>query len=277
VAGALLSGFVRARAGQIISCFRGCLPSRPGFNGPIRKPLSLKALPTKRNLRGFFIISTSWRDIVCGCEKSISPRQSELATVELSFGELISRVRNRNEQAAAELVRRYEPLIEKAVRFPLMNSGLRRYVDSQDVCQSVLISFFNGVVAGQFHLDAPDQLEKLLVRMARNKVLDEARHHRASRRDLRLTNDAADDDCLDLIKDDEPTPSKVAAGHELMAQIYGRLRPEERELAEQRAQGLDWTTIAERQGATVGALRKKLNRAIDRVTRELGLGPFHLE
>ena len=196
---------------------------------------------------------------------------------QLSFLELIARVRERNEQAAAELVRRYEPLIEKVVRFPLASSGLRRYVDCQDVCQSVMGSFFAGVVAGQFRLDGPEELEKLLVTMARNRVTDETRHHRADRRDLRRLTEGMDDECLDHVEDGQPTPSKVVAGHELIAQILSRLSADERSLVEQRAQGLDWASIAERHGGNAPALRKKMTRALDRVGRELGLGQLPLD
>src|SRR5206468_2113644 len=53
-----------------------------------------------------------------------------------SFADLIRRVRQRDEQAAAELVRRYEPAIRVAVRVRLTDPRLRRVVDSMDICQS---------------------------------------------------------------------------------------------------------------------------------------------
>ena len=59
-----------------------------------------------------------------------------------SITECIRRVRAGDEQAAAELVRRYEPLIRREVRFQLEDRRLCRVFDSMDICQSVLASFF---------------------------------------------------------------------------------------------------------------------------------------
>ena len=79
------------------------------------------------------------------------------------FRELIRRVRNRDEEAASELVRRYESAIRRVVRIHLRDARLRRVLDSTDICQSVLASFFVRVAAGQYDLDEPKQLVKLLV------------------------------------------------------------------------------------------------------------------
>ncbi len=46
---------------------------------------------------------------------------------------------------------------------------------------------------------------------------------------------------------------------------------EERQLAEERADGLDWSQIAAKRGDSPEALRKRLARAIDRISEELGL------
>ena len=105
---------------------------------------------------------------------------------EPSFRELIGRVRRGDQQAAAELVRRYEPAIRRAVRFRLTDPRLRRTCDSLDVCQSVLLSFFVRAALGQYDLDTPEQLLRLLTAMARNKLLNQARAQQAARRDGRV-------------------------------------------------------------------------------------------
>ena len=94
---------------------------------------------------------------------------------ETSIAELISRIRDGDVQAAEELVRRYEPLIRREVRFRLHDSRLRRGFDSMDVCQSVLASFFLRAAVGEYDLDDPAQLPKLLIKITRNKVASEAR------------------------------------------------------------------------------------------------------
>lgn len=91
---------------------------------------------------------------------SESPSDSE------SFRALIARVRAGDEQAAAELVQHYEPAIRRAARVRLVDTRLNRLLDSIDICQSVMASFFVRTALGQFELNTPDQLLRLLATMA---------------------------------------------------------------------------------------------------------------
>ena len=119
------------------------------------------------------------------------------------YSEFIRRIRQGDEQAAEELVRRYEAEIRLEVRgwLRLRNPALRRVFDSMDICQSVLASFFARAAVGDFDLDEPPQLIRLLVGMARNKVAEQARHHQRQRRDVRRVGD------VDLQAGDDRRPS----------------------------------------------------------------------
>jgi hypothetical protein len=55
-----------------------------------------------------------------------------------TFADFLRRIRAGDEQAAAELVHRYEAAVRLAVRMRLGDARLRRVLDSMDVCQSVL-------------------------------------------------------------------------------------------------------------------------------------------
>jgi RNA polymerase sigma-70 factor (ECF subfamily) len=186
-----------------------------------------------------------------------------------SFRDLIARVRAGDDAAAAELVRRYEPTIRRVARVRLGDAGVRRLFDSTDVCQSVLGSFFVRAALGQYDLETPEQLLSLLVAMSRKKVIDLARRQGAARRDFRRVEGGTPEDrqCA------APglTPSQEVAAQELLREFRRRLSPEERELAEQRAAGLDWDQIAAGRGDSPEALRKRLSRAVDRVAIELGI------
>src|ERR1700736_4210985 len=92
-----------------------------------------------------------------------------------SFADFMHRVRAGDQQAAAELVRRYESEIRREVRLRLSDPRLNRALDSMDLCQSVLGSFFVRVALGQYDLDNPRQLLKLLMGMARNKLAFQVR------------------------------------------------------------------------------------------------------
>jgi RNA polymerase sigma-70 factor (ECF subfamily) len=167
-------------------------------------------------------------------------------------------------------VRKYEPLIRREVRLQMDDQRLSRVFDSLDVCQSVLASFFVRAAAGQYDLERPEQLVKLLVTMARNKLASVARaQHRQRRDNRRIAADSGEQ--LDRTADDGPTPSKRAAGKELLEQVRQRLSEEERQLVELRCEGLEWAEIAARLGGTAQARRVQFGRALDRVAKELGL------
>jgi RNA polymerase sigma-70 factor (ECF subfamily) len=186
-----------------------------------------------------------------------------------SFAELVRRVRARDEQAAAELVRRYEPAIRVAVRVRLSDPALRRVFDSMDICQSVLANFFVRAAAGQFELDRPEQLLKLLVVMARNKVTNHALEQQAARRDCRRLQ-PADPEGHDWV-DPQPQANRVVASQDLLHAFRSHLSEEERRLADLRALGRSWPEIAAEVGGSPDALRIRFTRAVDRVARELRL------
>jgi RNA polymerase sigma-70 factor (ECF subfamily) len=186
-----------------------------------------------------------------------------------AFRDLIRRVRAGDEQAAYELVRQYESAIRVAVRVRLSDRSLRRVLDSMDVCQSVFLNFFMRAASGQFELETPEHLLRLLVTMARNKLTNVALKQRAARRDQRRV-EKADAGEQDLIAPG-PSVSELVANRELLREFHKRLSAPERKLADLRAQGLSWPEIATRVGEDADALRMRLTRAIDRVASELRL------
>jgi RNA polymerase sigma-70 factor (ECF subfamily) len=185
--------------------------------------------------------------------------------------DLISRLRAGDAQAAAELVRQYEPVIRSRIRvwLRMQDARLRRVFDSMDVCQSVLASFFARAASGQYDLEQPEQLLGLLVRMARHKLADQVSRQQARRRDVRRVREAglpAGD-----VADSAPSPSECYAGQELLEEFRKRLTAEERQIADRRAAGHDWAAIATELGGTADGRRMQLARALDRVSAQLGL------
>jgi RNA polymerase sigma-70 factor (ECF subfamily) len=188
---------------------------------------------------------------------------------EPTFADFVQRIRAGEAAAAAELVQQYEPAIRLEVRMRLRDPALRRRFDSMDVCQSVLASFFVRAAAGQYDLDRPEHLRRLLVAIAMNKLGEQIRRHRAQRRDSRKAVPLDAGDCT--LAAGDPTPSEVAVGHELLDRVRQRLSPEEQQLTEMRQQGHAWAAIAQTMGGTLDGRRMQLERALTRVARELGL------
>jgi len=174
-----------------------------------------------------------------------------------SFRELLRRVREGDQAAAAELVQQYEPEIRRAVRMRLTNPRLRRIYDSFDISQSVLANFWVRYIESDFDLTHPDQLVRLLVTMIRNKIAN-----REQRTDLA---ESAESGVLEALVGREDSPSQVVARAELFLAIQGQLTAEERRIGELRAGGLEWGQIAAEVGGTADGVRKKLGKAFDRI------------
>lgn len=186
-----------------------------------------------------------------------------------AFADLVRRVRAGDQDAAAELVRLYEPAIRRAVRVRLKDDRLRRHFDSMDVCQSVLGSFFVRAAMGQFELDTAEQLLKFLATMVRNKVIKRADREGAGRRDYRRAG--AGLDAAAEVPEASPGPGSQVEARELLDEAKRRLDPADRRLLELRTAGHEWAEIAAEVGGTPDAVRKKFTRAVERVAGELGL------
>jgi RNA polymerase sigma-70 factor (ECF subfamily) len=188
-----------------------------------------------------------------------------------TFQDFIRRIRAGDEEAAVELVRTYEPAIRRAARVRLVDTRLQRIFDSMDISQSVFASFFVRAALGQYDLEKPEQLLKLLVAMSRKKLVDHAREQAAARRDFR--REEGNQAIQDLAAPDD-NPGRRVAARELLQEFRGRLADEERQLVDRRARGETWAQIAADLGGTPEARRKELTRALNRIAQELGLDEF---
>ncbi len=185
-----------------------------------------------------------------------------------TFQVLVAQVRAGEGQAAAELVRAYEPALLREVRMWLTDPGLRRLVDSADICQSVLASFFLHVATGDFDLQSPSQLVGLLATMAHNSILNHQRRQQTRKRDAgRLVADGSL--ALEGVADRRPSPSQAVADAEVIQRALDLLTPEERHVLDERAAGRSWPELAAEMNTTPEALRKNFARAIERVSESL--------
>jgi len=187
-----------------------------------------------------------------------------------SFVGLVDGLRKGEAQAAEKLVREFEPEIRRMIRIQLHDSPLQRQFDSMDICQSVMANFFVRASAGQFDLNEPQNVLRLLVTMARNKLTDKARAVHGPRRH---PGGKQQDGSVHLnnVADRAASPSCALQGQELLNKIKSQLAPDEVELLEYRIQGLEWPEIAVKLNAKPDALRKKYTRAMDRVVEDMNV------
>jgi RNA polymerase sigma factor (sigma-70 family) len=192
--------------------------------------------------------------------------------IENPFVAYVSRLRSGDQAALEELVARYAPVIKLEARMRLRNPHLRAVLDSTDICQSVLKSFFLRAAAGQFDIDRPEDLRKLLVQMACNKSLEAARREYAQKRDARRSVGLGEE--AHQVPGGED-PVEEVEWRELLLRGRQMLSAEERKLAEARADGRTWEEIANEFGGTPDGLRMQFSRAQARVAEALGLEAGH--
>jgi RNA polymerase sigma-70 factor (ECF subfamily) len=184
------------------------------------------------------------------------------------FADFLRRIRAGDEAAAFEFVRRFEPLIRREVRLRLGDNRLQRAFDSVDVSQSVLAHFFSRAADGEYELEHPEQLVRLLITMARNRLVSRARRERRLIRDVRRL--APDPDVLANVADRNASPSEIACKNEQLAQLEASLTDEEHQIFKLRSEGLSWDEVAARLGGSGQARRMQLSRGIERLERQLG-------
>ena len=180
-----------------------------------------------------------------------------------AFSALLEQARSGQSNAATELVRRYEPELRRFVRVRLTDARLRRFIDSVDICQSILGRFFTGFFAGKYQIQGPDQLIALLLHMARNELCDQLRRQRAARRGGRGVQPSASYPPEDLA-DSDASPSEQVAATEWVKEVLQRLTAQERLIVQRRMAGTGWAELARELQTNAEVLRKRFTRAMQR-------------
>jgi RNA polymerase sigma-70 factor (ECF subfamily) len=186
-----------------------------------------------------------------------------------SFADVMSRLRQGDNAAAAEVFRRFAHRLVALARTHL-ESRVRRKVDAEDVIQSVLKSFFLRYQEGQFQLENWNNLWSMLVVITLRKCGHQVAHYRAACRSVEreasamASSDEALHDWEAVAR--EPTPSQVAllteAVTELMAELNDAL---ERQILEMALQGFATADIS----ARVGRGERTVQRVLQRVRNKL--------
>jgi RNA polymerase sigma-70 factor (ECF subfamily) len=99
---------------------------------------------------------------------------------------LLRRLRGGSQDAATQLYLRYANRLH-ALAKAKCSSDLARRVEAEDIVQSVFGSFFRGASRGYYDVPAGEELWKLFLVIALNKIRAKGAYHRAAKRDVRLT------------------------------------------------------------------------------------------
>lgn len=186
------------------------------------------------------------------------------------FAKLMDQARRGSQEAAEEVWREYGPYVVYVVR-RWLRPEMRGRLDSQDFAQDVWASFFREVPARDA-VTSPDDLIRLLTKMAKNKVISEYRRHSNHRRDFeREESHGVFVDGQEIIDEREPTPSQVFAANALVDELTSGQTETCARMVQMRCDGLSDEEIADHEHVSIRSVRRvfdKLRSVFHRRRRE---------
>jgi len=99
---------------------------------------------------------------------------------------LLDRFQNGDQEAATSIYKRYVHRLLGLVRAQT-SSQLAAREEAVDIVQSVFRTFFRRAVRGEYHVPEGDELWKLFLVIAVNKIRSKAEYYTAAKRDMRRT------------------------------------------------------------------------------------------
>jgi RNA polymerase sigma-70 factor (ECF subfamily) len=195
---------------------------------------------------------------------SVEP--SEAGNSELA--QFLARIQAGDEDAARELLRRYEAEVRLVVRRQLPRL-LRSRFDSLDFLQSVWGDFFQKVRTGPAEFQDSRHLVGFLARAAKNKVIDQYRRAGSQKQDMHREEPIwADGGRPRELEASGDTPSEVVEAREALDRLLVLLPEDRRAILELKAQGLSSREIGDR----LGTSERTVQRVLEDLRRRAGMG-----
>lgn len=176
------------------------------------------------------------------------------------FRTLLDACRRREPGAAAELVHRYLPHVQAAVRRRLV-VGMRARFDSVDFAQDVWLSFFRTAI-DRADIGDESSLIAYLSRMARLKVAEEHRHQTTQKVGLGRESSLVESEAAPTGR--EPTPSAAVLADDEWQRLTGRLPDRERQMLRMLRDGHTHADTAAAFGMSEKTVQRLLRRVLGR-------------
>jgi RNA polymerase sigma-70 factor (ECF subfamily) len=187
-----------------------------------------------------------------------APNVPRLPNGEASDGSLVRRFRSGSQDAATDLYLRYAERLRALARGKV-NPTLATRVDPDDIVQSVFRSFFQAALQGLYDVPAGEELWKILMVIALNKIRNQREFHLAAKRDARLT--LTGEVFEEALEDKEPEKESDAFLRLVIAEALESLPPAHRHMVELRIHGFDVAQIAEKTGRSKRTTERILQEA----------------
>lgn len=192
---------------------------------------------------------------VMAIPEDLAPANSALPPTDQS---LLRRFRGGSDDAATQLYLRYAHRL-RALALAKCSPDLTRRFDADDIVQSVFGSFFRGASKGFYDVPAGEELWKLFLVMALNKIRAKGAHHRAAKRDVRQTSGIEDLDAVPEPSAEQNEESLVLL-QAVVNEVMDRLPLPQRRMIELRIEGQEVADIAR--------LTARSKRTVERVLQD---------
>jgi RNA polymerase sigma-70 factor (ECF subfamily) len=176
---------------------------------------------------------------------------------------LLKWVQHGSEDAATQLYGRYAHRLRALVR-ENCSVELARRVDAEDIVQSVFRSFFEAASQGCYTVPAGEDLWKLLLVTALNKIRAKGTYHRAAKRDVRLTRSI---DGIDEARETSRSKQgELPFLQVLIDEALEHLPPPHQEMVRLRIEGYGVAEIAARTGRAKRSVERLLQESRKRLS-----------
>ena len=186
--------------------------------------------------------------------------------MEDSSRDLVERWRDGDQQAATALYEQYFEQLMHIISGNLMERYQNHY-DSEDVLISAFRTVLTRVSKGEFKFEDDDDVWKLLVTVALNKLRKKVRHHNAGKRDIHLEarSGEAFDGALATQLSQSPGVFEAVEFADLLKTAMGILSQQERSILQLRMEGFSQKEIAEKLEISDRTVRRAWERIRERL------------
>jgi RNA polymerase sigma-70 factor (ECF subfamily) len=182
--------------------------------------------------------------------------EGEQAPDEPSDHSLLRRLRLGNQDAATQLYLRYAQRLRALTRAKCA-PDLAPRLDADDIVQSVFRTFFRRVAKGDYEVPDGEELWKLFLVIALNKIRTVGAYHRAAKRDIRASSGAeALEHAAEVATGGDATSLSIL--RMVIDEVLAGLSPPHRDIINLRIEGHEVAAIAERLGRSKRSVERIL-------------------
>jgi RNA polymerase sigma-70 factor (ECF subfamily) len=203
-------------------------------------------------------------------EEAVVSARSEASNAEASDGSLLRRFREGDQDAATQIYLRYARRLRALARANC-SAALASRLDADDIVQSVFRTFFRGASKGGYDVPAGQELWKLLLVIALNKIRSHGCHHNAAKRDVRKTTTGEDVDKVEAVFSHRDAEAYAMLRLVIDDTLKG-LPAVVRRIIELRIEGFEMAEIAARTGRAQRTIERNLQEFRKKLSKLLEAG-----